>query len=123
MFYIIPKLHQITTTSACFCACKKFYIIPKLHQITTFATSKYQQICFISFQNYIKSQLILIPLLNEMRFISFQNYIKSQPFYCKLPFFLRFISFQNYIKSQPSNLTGFCVGVLYHSKITSNHNA
>ena len=55
LFYIIPKLHQITTPSKSISINALFYIIPKLHQITTVKTS-------IS----ISSSFYIIPKLHQI---------------------------------------------------------
>ena len=101
---------------------RELYIFWFLHQTTTGMSIVSPVYCCISFDSYIKPQLVLVFVLLPIRCISFDSYIKPQPFpqlkdlgavvYLLIP-----TSNHNFYGRSPS-----CAVVVYLLIPTSNHN-
>ena len=76
--YIFWILHQTTTECSHSCAVGKLYIFWILHQTTTLRGIFTLAISCISFESYIKPQLLARVQLNLSCCISFESYIKPQ---------------------------------------------
>ena len=76
--YIFWFLHQTTTTLPPCPARRWLYIFWFLHQTTTPASTRLSIWCCISFDSYIKPQLMLFVLHTDICCISFDSYIKPQ---------------------------------------------
>ena len=60
VLFLIPILHQTTTSSAQLFSCTELFLIPILHQTTTEVRIEQYGKCCFSFQFYIKPQLIFL---------------------------------------------------------------
>ena len=120
--YIFWLLHQTTTPNEHRGNAEELYIFWLLHQTTTLKRLLRLLRCCISFDSYIKPQLIWVLLLVNICCISFDSYIKPQ-----LPSAFTYlgeccISFDSYIKPQPNVSSMQIAPVVYLLTPTSNHN-
>ena len=76
--YLIPFLHQTTTSTLTSRLRSWLYLIPFLHQTTTFFASSAAASCCILFHFYIKPQLRNTAMFLSSRCILFHFYIKPQ---------------------------------------------
>ena len=76
----------------------------------------------MSFDSYIKPQLLTKTTKERMGCISFDSYIKPQPANGVALKFICCISFDSYIKPQLITESGWCTIVVYLLIPTSNHN-
>ena len=121
--YIFWILHQTTTTKMLKCTMNMLYIFWILHQTTTgFCCCSYVCSC-ISFESYIKPQLIPLSNMVRSRCISFESYIKPQLSEHNMTQADRCISFESYIKPQLVRHIGIVEAVVYLLNPTSNHNS
>ena len=98
------------------------YIFWFLHQTTTVRLVEMHAKGCISFDSYIKPQLVYLRITVRLSCISFDSYIKPQH-NSITPFnFMRCISFDSYIKPQLLWSTWRCHEVVYLLIPTSNHN-
>ena len=102
--------------------CGMLYIFWILHQTTTTLLMSLYFIRCISFESYIKPQLLCFSGLCLERCISFESYIKPQHRYHYTLWATCCISFESYIKPQPKGLFPFVSDVVYLLNPTSNHN-
>ena len=98
--YIVLFLHQTTTTARWWSRSIALYIVLFLHQTTTLPNLNVSSLCCISYYSYIKPQLYVRDLIDEVRCISYYSYIKPQ---------------------QSDGMTASCT-VVYRTIPTSNHN-
>ena len=98
------------------------YIFWFLHQTTTCGVRDQNYFSCISFDSYIKPQLLFLMVLQHHCCISFDSYIKPQPLAVRLHPAHCCISFDSYIK--PQLFPGRCHQrqVVYLLIPTSNHN-
>ena len=99
--YIFWFLHQTTTCTLMECWCTELYIFWFLHQTTTYWRIRYIKLRCISFDSYIKPQLLISNIRRNDSCISFDSYIKPQRHGIHTATSLRCISFDSYIKPQP----------------------
>ena len=78
--YIFWFLHQTTTFACDTCVALELYIFWFLHQTTTCSYTYIICTCCISFDSYIKPQLLQVAKLHHNGCISFDSYIKPQPY-------------------------------------------
>ena len=86
MLYIFWFLHQTTTMLCNGKADDMLYIFWFLHQTTTMDRTHTKRMSCISFDSYIKPQLIRITTSLEHSCISFDSYIKPQPSLCNVDY-------------------------------------
>ena len=79
LLYIFWFLHQTTTERSKIKTDLLLYIFWFLHQTTTGSVNTCVAVRCISFDSYIKPQLLIICVLMHKRCISFDSYIKPQP--------------------------------------------
>ena len=80
--YIFWSLHQTTTKYVLSDGSKQLYIFWSLHQTTTYYGKRHLRFRCISFDPYIKPQLIMVKSLCLKSCISFDPYIKPQQRSC-----------------------------------------
>ena len=101
--YIFWFLHQTTTVIPLLFITKVLYIFWFLHQTTTSSTGGWIWDRCISFDSYIKPQLLTGRLSQHTSCISFDSYIKPQHEAQRMSNELCCISFDSYIKPQLSD--------------------
>ena len=100
MLYIFWFLHQTTTNIFVILLSLELYIFWFLHQTTTAALRREVSRGCISFDSYIKPQLLRRVLLAKLSCISFDSYIKPQLCASDTSHLSSCISFDSYIKPQ-----------------------
>ena len=120
VYLLIPTSNHNTGSS--FFDVNALYIFWFLHQTTTLSGMYKSETCCISFDSYIKPQLIRFAMTIIVSCISFDSYIKPQPPVSTSSTGLRCISFDSYIKPQRCLVWPFFWFVVYLLIPTSNHN-
>ena len=122
MLYIFWFLHQTTTSEIQIQKIQKLYIFWFLHQTTTIVHYGLSKYSCISFDSYIKPQLVKTEGAALKRCISFDSYIKPQLVGYTVNIVQRCISFDSYIKPQRAQIVSMFHAVVYLLIPTSNHN-
>ena len=122
LLYIFWFLHQTTTVCKGWLFASMLYIFWFLHQTTTYFLFFSYFLSCISFDSYIKPQLVDFRFLALGSCISFDSYIKPQLFVSRLFPAPCCISFDSYIKPQLLMFHVILKIVVYLLIPTSNHN-
>jgi len=115
----ITSNHNLSYNIACVF---KLFITSKLHQTTTCCLKRKIITCCLSLQNYIKPQHALHRVHDKKSCLSLQNYIKPQQ---RVAFeYFPLVVYHFKITSNHNRIGAviFSINVVYHFKITSNHN-
>ena len=122
VLYIFWFLHQTTTHGPNSVRVAGLYIFWFLHQTTTLLAAMIAMACCISFDSYIKPQLLTYPRFLRQRCISFDSYIKPQ--HCKLHIYIRIVVYLLIPTSNHNPQASACWNrsVVYLLIPTSNHN-
>ena len=123
VLYIFWFLHQTTTGPSIHPHQWRLYIFWFLHQTTTCSWWFGFHSSCISFDSYIKPQLIRVSVSMVRCCISFDSYIKPQRHSYRYVSCLCCISFDSYIKPQPRVFIIVFIYVVYLLIPTSNHNS
>ena len=120
--YIFWLLHQTTTRMPGRYYRRKLYIFWLLHQTTTLPQSNLILAGCISFDSYIKPQLMQFEGVKKKSCISFDSYIKPQPFRM-IQWYLLVVYLLTPTSNHNQNLVeGSVTEVVYLLTPTSNHN-